>query len=476
MAYGDTLPLFKGVCMIEERIDLKGESIYLEDGVSLLFKDKAGIFNGSIITEGSLEIRGGYFENVSINVNGKLVIKNSRFHCPNVNVVIYRPPLQKSYDKIKIKNCVFEEIGTKQGKQLSTIAAIYLQDVDGVLIERCTFSNIGNNETYNTSAILIGTAAAETKYKNRRPNKNVTIKNSRFEGVYTEPSVKYNSGEEHLILIQATSEVQIVDNFLYNHNDSLNYDNEFIYTKCDNVTIKNNTIRGECGGEGFVCCKPYRFAGETYLTHANIIHNDINGSGYTVCTQYGVGRINKNTFTNDYTGFIIGIKKTLNSNDPANRVVKDYDRLEIVGNNIYSNCSIEQIPYYTSTQRAAIHMDCSQDVNCSNLVIFKDNTVVINNTIFSSFLNLRDFRYSKFICSNNMVSYTGRNRMRFASFDIVDKSVKERRNAFFIMRKNIVHGIEDHVYVPNNALLHDDLTVELDKDVIIVDKRARWEL
>ena len=475
MVYGETLPSFNGVCTIVESIDLKGETIILEDGVSLRFKENAGFYNGSIITKGSLEIRGGYFENISINVNGKLVISNSRFHCPNVNVVIYRPPLQNSYDEIRIKNCNFEEIGTKQGKQLSTIAAIYLQDVDGVLIDGCTFSNIGNSETSNTSAVLIGTAAAESRYVNRQPNNRVTIKKSKFEGVYSEASVKYNSGEEHLILVQATTNVQIVHNYFYNHNDTLNFDNEYIYTKCDNVTIKNNTLRGECGGEGFICCKPYRFAGETHLTHANIIHNDINGSGYTVCTHYGVGKIYNNTFTNDFTGFIIGIKKTLNSNEPVNRVVKDYDRLEIVGNYINSNCSIEQIPYYTSTQRAAIHMDCSQDVNCSNLVIFKNNTIVINNTIFSSFLNLRDFRYSKFICSNNMVSYTGRNRMRFVSFDIVDTSLKERINAFFIMKKNIVQGIEDHVYVPNNALLRDNLTVELDKNVIIVDKRARRE-
>lgn len=467
----DFSSLKKGTNVVTKVIDLHFKSVLVPKGVSIVFHPNAGVKNGTLVTEGALSIKGGIIEDVSIIANGALKMKMCHIAGPNINVAVYRPPLQNKYEKIRIIDCVFENIGEKVGLQQNSIAAVYLQDVDDVLIKNCKFIEIGNKETTNTSAIFIGTAATEARYCKRKPNGYIKITGSTFNNVKTSPSFRYNTGEEHFIVALACKNVIITHNFFCNNSNPFSYDNEYIYTKSGVVFISNNVIRGECGGEGFICCKPYRFADEVFMTQADIINNDINVAGYTICTHYGVGRIYNNKLFNSCTGFIVGIKKTVKHNDPDERDFRKYDVLQIAKNNVQSICTIKDITTYTSTQRAAIHMDCASNESCNTFVKFENNNVRIDGSLFSSFLNLRDFRYSYFKCTKNSFINDGNQQLRLVSFDIVDRSLNEREFAVFEEENNTFNGFYALVYIPSNSLKKDSLKISSDLSLPIIDNR-----
>lgn len=453
------------VTIICQRIDLKGKTISIPSGTTLVFSTGGEIVNGFLIVKDKVTIKGGVFRDVSLFLYGSLHIFNSSFICPNRNTAIYRSPRwDASQKKVVIEKCFFYNIGENLVSQSSSTSAIHLQNVSDVKICKCVFKSIGNKTTLNASAIIIGTSATENELALSLPNANVRIEKSLFNGVATERISGRKSGEEHFIMIEGTSGVLIKNNSFYNVNTSLEYDNEYIYTKCDNIDIVSNTIRGSCGGEGFICCKPFRFAGVSHLTHANIIANDIEGNAFSLCTHYGEGVVKNNRLINAYTGFIVCLKKTAFEGDDNCSVIT------ISRNRIVSNATISEIPFYTSTQRSAIFLDCAREQNRNSKILFSNNSIIINESVFPAFINLRDFTETSFTCCKNKVQYCGNNPIRFIYLQSVDKDLLKRENATLVLKKNRIKGFEADVYLPSNAIISDSLVVEA-SDAIIIDKR-----
>lgn len=452
--------------VIGRMIDLNEKTFSIPSGVTLLFINGGGFSNGYIKAKGDITIVGASFNDVSLYLYGALNIKDSNFNCPNKNTAIYRSPRgNDSFESVVIKNCHFFDIGANVGKQSNTISAINLQNVDKVLISKCKFINIGNIENTNTSSIIIGTSASEKEWALGVPNSNIRIEKSHFDAVTTAPSLKHGLGEEHFILIEASKDIVINKNFFVNNNAELEYDNEYIYTKCDVVSITNNTIRGTCGGEGYICCKPFRYSGNSYLTHANIVSNDIEGRAYTICTHYGEGKIRKNRLINAYTGFILCLKKTSFTND-----IKNYHSIDITRNTIISSATVSEIPFNTSTQRSAIFLDCAQEQNRRNIISFSRNNVSIEGSLFPAFINLRDFTDSQFICKNNKVSYNGDTPIRFVYLQSVDKTITSREDALLEMKGNKLSGFDSELYLPSTSFINDNLIIKSSSKAII-DKR-----
>lgn len=461
----DALPQLheNGFFVIRQMIDLNNKTYSIPSGVSLLFTNGGGFSNGYIKTNGDITIVGALFDDVSLYLYGSLRLDNSVFRCPNKITAIYRSPRgNDSFKSVVIKNSRFIDIGNKVGKQDNSVSAVNLQNVNKVLISKCEFINVGNNETNNTSSIIIGTSASEKEMALSRPNSNIRIEKSSFDGVSTSPSLTHGVGEEHFILIEASDNVVIDNNSFLNNNEVLEYDNEYIYTKCENISITHNTIRGACGGEGFVCCKPFRFSGNSFLAHADIISNDIEGEAFTICTHYGEGKIKKNRLINSYTGFILCLKKTSFIND-----IDKYNKIVITRNTIVSTATISEIPYNTSTQRSAIFLDCSQEQNRKNKIYFSKNTILVNGTLFPAFINLRDYTDSQFICRNNKVSYSGTSPIRFVYLQSVDKNLTSRDDAILEIKGNKISGFESEVYLPSTSLINDNLIIKTSSRAII---------
>lgn len=466
--------------VIREPIDLQGKTISVSSNSSLNFKKNGKISNGTIILDDNVVIASAIFENLMIIPKGNMVIKNTTFNNPKKTLCIYRPFDQNNiYSSLIIRNCLFENVGAEKSNQLNTISAIYLQQVCNVTITKSRFVNIGNPTSKNVSSILIGTSSGIYQMERLKPNDNIIIENNYFSGLYSEFSGVPENGERHFVFLVACTDVVINNNYFENINSDHSCDYEFIYTKSDNVTIVNNTMKGVCGGEGFICCKSYVLNADVSMPKVDIINNHIEGSGFSLISHYGTGRITNNTLINEYTGFILSVKKINYLSDPSH--LNCYDRVIFNHNRVKSMVTTSKVDYLSSTQRSAIHLDTASESFWYTSLEICDNSFDIDNNYFSSFINLRDFRYSKCEIINNVVNYIGKKDKYFLMFQNVNNSITARLDAKCVIKGNVFNGYEKIVLIPNNNYRIDELLIDNEdndcslKGTIIEDKRLRKE-